>query len=234
MGAQGREGRQQKCRGTYESFAGWVKIGWGGRRGRGREQVCEGWRFLSKLWKDGSVEAGKRKRNEDITAVGKKKCVCECLLYCGGPTYPSILLRRLSAQEEGWHPLPQPRTHTHMPSLPLAASYTRSALRGSSRWRALDRPRKLLQVSHPPITRRLQKVPFLFWFSLSPSCHSWGFLRVCLSDSSLDSPPPPSRVMCVINVRVRGCMCVCVRLNVCLHRCLHSISESRFSYKNFS
>lgn len=45
---------------------------------------------------------------------------------------------------------------------------------------------------------------------------------------------PPPRVMCVINVRVRGCMCACVRLNVCLHRCLHSISESRFSYKNFS
>lgn len=105
----------------------------GGRtRGKKREQVCEGWRFFSKLWKDGSVEAGKRKRNEDITAIGKK-CVCECLLYCGGPTYPSILLRRLSPQEEGWSPLPRPRTHTHTLSLSLAASYTHSARGGSSR-----------------------------------------------------------------------------------------------------
>lgn len=87
------------------------------------EQVVEGWQ------RGGGKEKEKRGHNSHR----KKKCVCECLLYCGGPTYPSILLRRLSAQEEGWHPLPQPRTHTHMPSLPLAASYTRSALRGSSR-----------------------------------------------------------------------------------------------------
>lgn len=126
----GRGGRDilELCRLSENQGGG---VGWGGgeTRGRKREQVCEGWRFLSKLWKDGSAEAGKRKRNEDITAVRrKKKCVCECLLYCGGPTYPSILLRRLSPQEEGWYPLPQPRTHTHTLSLPLAASYTHSAL----------------------------------------------------------------------------------------------------------
>lgn len=49
--------------------------GGGGTRGKKREQVCEGWRVWSKLWTDGSAEAGKRKRNEDITAVEKKMCV---------------------------------------------------------------------------------------------------------------------------------------------------------------
>lgn len=66
-------------------------MGWGGgTRGRGREQVCEGWRLLSKLWKDGSAEAGKRKRNEDITAIGKKNvCVSVCFIAVAPPTPPS-------------------------------------------------------------------------------------------------------------------------------------------------
>lgn len=61
----------------------------------------------SKSWKDGSVEAGKSERNEDITTIEKcvcvcmRGCVCVYLLYCSGPTYPSILLRRHSPKEEG-------------------------------------------------------------------------------------------------------------------------------------
>lgn len=64
--------------------------------------MCEGRReraSLGKRWKDGSVEAGKSERCEDITTI--EKCVCMCLLYCGGPTYPFILLRRHSPKEEG-------------------------------------------------------------------------------------------------------------------------------------
>lgn len=162
--------------------------------------------------------------------------MCECLLYCGGPTYPSILLRRLSAQEEGWHPLPQPRTHTHTLSLPLAASYTRSALRGSSRWRALDRPRKLLQAAGVPPSHHAQASEGTVSFLISTLflMSRLGILACLFVRLLFGQSPPPPRVMCVINMRVRGCMCVCVRLNVCLHRCLQSISESTFSYKNFS
>lgn len=132
------------------------------------EQVVEGWQ------RRGGKEKEKRGHNSR-----RKKCVCECLLYCGGPTYPSILLRRLSPQEEGWYPLPQPHAHTHILSLPLAASYTHSALWGSSRWRALDRPCQLLQVSHPaPITQRLPKVLFHSYFPL-PHISQLGILA-CL------------------------------------------------------
>lgn len=44
-----------------------------------------------KSWKDGSVEAGKSERSEDITAIEKwvHVCVCVCFIAVAPPTPPS-------------------------------------------------------------------------------------------------------------------------------------------------
>lgn len=52
--------------------------------------MCEGRReraSLGKRQKDGSVEAGKSERCEDITAI--EKCVCVCFIAVAPPTPPS-------------------------------------------------------------------------------------------------------------------------------------------------
>ena len=53
---------------------------------------------LGKTQRDGSVEAGKKREKRGHNNHRK---MCVCLLYCSGPTYPSILLRRHGPEEEG-------------------------------------------------------------------------------------------------------------------------------------
>lgn len=56
-----------------------------------REEVCEkrsNRASLGKKRKDGSVEAGKSQKSEDITSV-EKVCVCVCFIAVAPPTPPS-------------------------------------------------------------------------------------------------------------------------------------------------
>lgn len=126
------------------------------------------------------------------------------------------------------------RAHIHTCRLSLSLPHTRAQLCeeavAEELWIDLA---SFCRCPTLPSRAGFRRYRFFFDFhSLPPVTVGDSCVFVC--PTPLWTVPPPPRVMCVINVRVRGCMCVCVRLNVCLHRCLHSISESRFSSKNFS
>lgn len=82
-----------------------------------------------KSWKDGSVEAGKSERSEDITAIEKWVHVCVCVFAL--LQWPHLPLHPVKeAQSSGGgvgSPPSATTTHTYSRSPSLSGSYTHSA-----------------------------------------------------------------------------------------------------------